>query len=340
MIIEPEAKGTIEAPDNSQMSTQKSLGLPTDEAPATVANDFRDGLITGLLKRLRVSQPFNYMATSTVRAFLRVAGQESEFAIKHLHRVGGVADVLPNGRTLRLWSRADDWVSNQVFWRGWRGYEPETAPLFFRLASRAAVTLDVGAYVGFFTLIAGHANPKSRVFAFEPLPDAYRRLLSNIELNGLTNVVAVPSAVGEIDGSAEFFMSATNMPCSSSLSYEFMQSAERLRIATVPVIKLDRFLRENGVQRVDLMKIDTESTEPQVLNGMMETIRRDRPLIFCEVLMGRGSEESLQEFVRTTGYHAYLLTPDGPECRDRVEGHPEWLNYLFTPLAPSEVAVL
>lgn len=316
------------------------VGLNKHASESGGQNRPKHGSIVGLVKRLRVSQPFNRIATSSIRSVLRATGLPSETIIKHVHRIGMVHSELPNGRTLRLWSRADDWVSNQVYWRGWQGYEPETAPLFFRVASRARRTLDVGAYVGFFTLLAGHANPNGRVFAFEPLPDAYKRLQNNVELNSLSNVVAVASAVGEVDGRADFFCADTHMPCSSSLSYEFMQSADSLRSIQVPVAKLDTFVRENGVQGVDLMKIDTESTEPQVLNGMIETIRRDQPVIFCEVLKERGSEELLQEIIRSINYRAYLLTPDGPDLRDRIEGHPEWLNYLFTALSPSEVGQL
>ena len=292
------------------------------------------------LKRLRISQPFNAAATSSVRGLLRAAGMQSEAAVKHLHRVGMVQSKLPNGRTLRLWSRADDWVSNQVYWRGWSGYEPETMPLFFRLATRARVTLDVGSYIGFYSLIAAHANHNGRVCSFEPLPDVFERLQKNIALNKLSNVLTVPSAVGDIDGTAEFFSTSTPMPCSSSLSFDFMRSADLLSSFPVPVITLDRFVRDNGLSGVDLVKIDTESTEPQVLRGMMETIRRDHPLIICEVLMGRGSEEFLQEIVDSIGYHAYLLTPGGPILRDRIEGHPVWLNYLFATLDQAEVAAL
>jgi FkbM family methyltransferase len=251
-----------------------------------------------------------------------------------------VRSKLPNGRTLRLWSLADDWVSNQVYWRGWRGYEPETVPLFFRLAMRSRVTFDVGAYVGFFSLLAGHANPGGRVYAFEPLPAALERLRRNVALNRLTNVVTVASAVGDLNGNAEFYYTATHMPCSSSLSYEFMRSADRLCSSPVPVITLDRFARDNELRALDLVKIDTETTEPQVLYGMIDTIRRNKPLIVCEVLKGRGSEESIQEVVDSIGFNAYLLTPNGPVLRDRVEGHPVWLNYLFTALGPSEVAQL
>src|SRR5262245_54920135 len=108
--------------------------------------------------------------------------------VKHLHRIGIVQSTLPNGRTLRLWCKADDWVSNLVYWRGWKGYEPETVSLFFRLATRARVTIDVGAYVGFFSLLAGHANTSGLVYAFEPMLDPLERLRKNVSLNELTNV--------------------------------------------------------------------------------------------------------------------------------------------------------
>lgn len=287
---------------------------------------------------LRASQPFNYIATSAVRALLAGTGVQSEFIIKHLHRVGRLRCRLPNGRLLRLWSRGDDWISNQVFWRGWSGYEPETVPLFFRLSMRAQVTLDVGAYVGFYTLLAAHANPAGRVYAFEPLPAIYERLKRNVALNRLANVTCMTSAVGDINGTAAFFHVSAPMPSSSSLSWEFMRSTGQVRSLTVPVITLDRVVHDNRLDHIDLVKIDTESTEPQVLRGMIETLHRDHPAIICEVLTGRGSERSLEEILQPLGYRYYLLTPDGPIPRHRIEGHPEWLNYLFTPLDLGEIA--
>lgn len=291
-----------------------------------------------LLKKIRASQPFNRISTSGVQTLLNATGLHSELVIKHLHRVGTVKRKLPNGHTLLLWSRGDDWVSNQVFWRGWDGYEPETATLFFRLAGRARVTFDVGAYVGFFALLAAHANPEGWVYAFEPLPSVYKRLLRNVELNRLTNVQCLAIAVGETDGTAEFWHIDAETPCSSSLSFEFMRTTANVVSSIVPVITLDRFVQDNNLSRVDLLKLDTESTEYQVLRGMAETLRRDRPIIVSEVLMGRGGEEPLEEVLRRFGYRFYHLTPQGPVLRDKVEGHPEWLNYLFTTLGADEVA--
>lgn len=303
----------------------------------STSEDLARSRVVGSLKKLRASQPFNFLVTTAVYEFLNATGLHSELAVKHLHRVGLVRRRLPNGRALSLWSRADDWVSNQVYWRGWDGYEPESVPLFFRLATRARVVFDVGAYVGFFSLLAAHANADCRVYAFEPLAEVYDRLQKNIALNDLKNVECICAAVGEVDETAEFYHVADHMPCSSSLSLEFMQSASDVRSSTVPVITLDRFVRENNLSRVDLLKIDTESTEPQVLRGMIETLGRDHPTILCEVLKDRGSERLLGELLRPLGYRFYHLTPDGPVPREQVEGHPSWLNYLFTTLQPDDL---
>jgi FkbM family methyltransferase len=216
-----------------------------------------------------------------------------------------------------------------VFWRGWSGYEPETIPLFYRLAQRAQTTIDVGAYVGFYTLIAAHANASGRVYAFEPMSDVFERLRSNVSLNRLENVMCINSAVGDDDGEAEFFHMSSEMPCSSSLSYQFMSSVVDLKVSKVSVTTLDRFVLDNKIERVDLVKIDTETTEPQVIRGMSGILARDNPDIVCEVL-GRGSESALEEMLRPLGYHFYHLTPDGPVLRTQITGHPEWLNYLFS----------
>jgi FkbM family methyltransferase len=240
---------------------------------------------------------------------------------------------LPGGATLRLWSRADDWVSNQVFWRGWMGYEPETSPVFFALARESAVTLDIGAYVGFFALLAGHANPAGRVVAFEPLTEAFERLEQNVQRNRLENVACVRAAVGGSTGTAAFFhvdSTPSGIPCSSSLSHEFMREAAGVRSSEVPVLRLDEFVDERRLGPVGLIKIDTETTEPDVLEGALSTLRRDRPAIVCEVLAGRQTGPRIEELLRPLGYRFYLLTDEGPRQRERIEGHSKWLNYLFS----------
>ena len=293
------------------------------------------------LKKLRASQPFNRLATSGTRSLLSLAGLKSEFLIKYLHRIDLVESKLPNGNILKLNSKGDDWVSNQVFWRGWQGYEPETIPLFYKLAEKSAVTFDVGAYVGFFTLLGAHANSKARVFAFEPMTAIYQRLVQHIELNSLKNVVVTFGAVGTEEGEAEFFhVEGFDLPTSSSLSFEFVKNTDHITSTKVKVFQLDKFAQENGVGKIDLMKIDTETTEPEVLLGAKNLLGKHQPDIICEVLAGRAEGQKLKEILDPFSYDFYLLTPDGAVKKNEIEGHPEFLNYLFTRKTAEELRKL
>jgi FkbM family methyltransferase len=291
------------------------------------------------LKKVRAWQPFSWVATSMVRAGMRAVGVQSELVIKHLHRVGGVSSRLPNGCKLRLWSRGDDWICNEVYWRGWQGFEPESSPLFFRLATAARVTLDVGAHVGFYSILAAHANPAGRVYAFEPLPSVYERLKKNVALNGLENVECIHSAASDTSGEAPFFhVASAEYPSSSSLSYAFMSQAGYVTCSTmVPVVRLDDFAQSRELGPVDLVKVDTESTEPDVLRGMEQVLRRDKPDILCEVLVGVGTEGPLEALLRPLGYRYYMLTSAGPQEQHEIRAHSSWRNYMFSTREPQEL---
>jgi FkbM family methyltransferase len=280
----------------------------------------------------RASQPFNSLATSTLKTFMKATRLHSEFVIKHLPRSGTVSSRLPNGKTLRLRSRGDDWISTQVFWREWFGYEPEITPFFYQLATRARVTLDVGAHIGFYSLLAGHANPEATVYAFEPMPVTFARLERNVELNGLRNVHCFNSALGEFEGEADIFFEG-EICSGATLSTEIKRQLPNLNRTAVPVITLDAFIRDRALEHLDLVKIDTETTEEQVLRGMRGALERFHPDIVCEVWGGPGLESwggpkrILENILTPLGYHPYVFTPAG--LKPFEEGK-EGINYLFT----------
>lgn len=288
-----------------------------------------DERLKAALKSLRAIPAVNTPVALAVRGAARRTGVSPELAIRHLPRSGVTRMTLPGGQRARLWSRGDDWVSNQVFWRGWDGYEPEMARVFWRLASGARVTLDVGAHVGYYSVLAAFAAPHSTVFAFEPLPAVFERLRRNIALNRLANVIAVPQAAGARDEEAEFFHVPGVIPSSSSLSAEFMRGTEGVTAVPVSVTRLDSFLAGRGIDRVDLIKIDTETTEPDVLSGLGELLAACRPDVVCEVLT-RADVPALTSILEPVGYRCYLLTDGGPERRESIVPDGRWLNYLFT----------
>ncbi len=293
------------------------------------------GAVSKLIRDARASPRVNPLLTGPARALLDAAGGlRPEWIVKHVHRAGRTEVRLPNGHVLALWSRADDWISTQLFWRGMAGYEPETTTLFFELASRSRRTLDVGAYVGYFALLAAHANPGGQVIAFEPVPAMFERLERNVRENGLQNVECVRAAVGREPGEVDLWTgpASTLLPSSVSLSRQFMVgSGGEVRPLRVTCVTLDEHLAGRGP--IDLVKIDTETTEPDVLAGMRRILDEHRPTIVCEVL-DRADGPALERILGPFGYRYFLLTPGGPVRQDRIVGHPEWLNYLLTTTDP------
>ena len=268
-----------------------------------------------------------------MRAALRLLGVHNELVVRHLIRFGEVSFELPDGQRLRLWSRGDDGISNAVFWKGWTGSEATTAPVFYRLARRARTVLDIGAYVGYYTVIAAAANPSSSVHAFEPLAPIRERLQKHVELNHLGNVRVVGKAVGAAPGSAEFYHTDPGgLPTSSSLSSAFMNEAVPvgLQSSTVEVVAIDDYVREQQLSKVDLVKIDTETTEGEVLRGMRKTLERDRPDLICEVLPFRDTAHTIEEKLKPFGYRFYHLTERGPVLHEHLQPSLQAMNYLFS----------
>jgi FkbM family methyltransferase len=191
----------------------------------------------------------------------------------------------------------------------------------------------VGAHVGFFTLLAAVANPGARVVALEPLPAVFERLTRNIRLNHLDNVVAFQCAAGADDGLADFSHVGGIIPCSSSLSRAFMDGAPNLRAVPVEVTRIDTFMDQQGLSELDLIKLDTETTEADVIIGMGEALRRSLPDIICEVLP-QGGAAVLNELLSPLGYHFFSLTDSGPRPRSLIEPDEVWRNWLFSITSP------
>ncbi|MGH9224461.1 MAG: FkbM family methyltransferase [Acidimicrobiales bacterium] len=242
--------------------------------------------------------------------------------------------LLPNGSQLRMWSEGDEWVPNRLYWYGWRGYETGEADIFWARAQSARITLDIGAHVGFYSLLAGHANPAGRVFGFEAFGPTAARFRRNLAMNSVRNVEVVEVAAGAEVGIAPFFHVPRGIPCSAGLAGDVLLPNQPDAITTdVQVTTIDAFLAQrglSGLSGVDLVKIDTEGSEPQVLEGMAETLKRDRPTVIAEVLGGRDREALLRHHLDPLGYAIQIITPEGPRPRDEVDKE-TGANFLFVP---------
>lgn len=181
----------------------------------------------------------------------------------------------------------------------------------------AATVFDVGANVGAFSLIAG-ALTSADIVGFEPTPDLARTFEQLARLNRLDCIQVERLALGATDGEATLYLS-DRTDSSNSLGAGFRPSHASVQI---PLERLDTYVARTG-RRPRLLKIDTESTEPDVLREAVRYLASDRPWIVCEVLAGR-TEGDLMAILGPLGYRYHELR-DGPgPAIDTIAGDPTY----------------
>jgi FkbM family methyltransferase len=228
-----------------------------------------------------------------------------------------------------------------VFWQGLEAWEPVTARVLIDLAGRSATFLDVGANVGIATLLVAAASPSTTVHAFEPVPRVFDRLRRNTELNPeLTNIVLHRAGLSNTSGEGLIYVPVSerlSVPTEASLNPYYRPNTDAIPITLVTV---DDVVRRDGIDRVDLMKIDTEGAERWIVEGAQRTIARDRPFVVCEIMNTDAwfEADSRQEayigpIFFGLGYSAFHLREWGPErCTElRPDPHYRDLNFLFVP---------
>jgi FkbM family methyltransferase len=215
--------------------------------------------------------------------------------------------------------------------KGFGGYEADALPHFLAALSQApdGAFLDIGLNVGPYALLA-RAHSTRDVVGFEPTPDLAAAARSVAEASGLGYPVE-QLALGAEDGTATLYLSDST-DSSNSLSGSFRPNSYTLE---VPLERLDSWTARTGVQP-GLLKIDTETTEPAVVAGGLQTIERARPWIFCEVLPG-GPADELESLLAPLGLHRYHLSGQGAlEEQPHLFGHPGEYMWLLTPTPLTE----
>ena len=179
---------------------------------------------------------------------------------------------------------------------------------------RKEVIVDVGANVGNYSRKVLEINPAATVYAFEPHPKNFSRLISNIKD---ASFFAVNAGVGGNDNVMTLYDYADRDGSShASLYKDVIEGIHKQKSVEhkVRVVTLDSFFSDKQIDRIDLLKIDTEGNELDVLNGAENLLKRKiiNAIHFEFNEMNAVSRTFFRDFFRRlTDYDFYRLLPDG-----------------------------
>lgn len=166
-------------------------------------------------------------------------------------------------------SISDVMVGMKDYWDNWRG---GALPIIDKYLDEGAVILDIGANIGSHTVYWALERNAKKIYSFEPLPDTFSILQTNIKLNNLEDRVRI-----------------YDVGLSDTVCHTDVQHYSEMNIGGTSFIKresgqfqfktLDSF---NIQEHIDLIKIDVEGAEVDVLNGAVNTIQKSHPIIVLE----------------------------------------------------------
>jgi FkbM family methyltransferase len=186
------------------------------------------------------------------------------------------------------------------------------------LIPRGGTVLDIGANTGSFTALAApRVGPAGRVYSFEPVAAAFRVLKYTVALRRLRQVTLIEAALSNRTGVAEITIPLKQgWKPQLPIAYLGGPLAVDAKREVVRVLRLDAFADTASLDRIDLIKCDTEGHEYFVFAGGLKTLARYRPTIFCEISARYLARHDLTpaavfDLLRPLGYQSYLPTASG-----------------------------
>ncbi|MEX2641096.1 MAG: FkbM family methyltransferase [Balneolales bacterium] len=198
---------------------------------------------------------------------------------------------------------------------------------------------DLGGYIGILTLYFAKTVGKSgRVIVYEPNPVNFEKIKNNLSLNGFDHTGLYPIALGAKKGKAKLAFRRSGTATGSLQEHikTDILNEEKSMVIDVEVDTLDNQIRNNSLAKPDFVKIDVEGMELDVLLGMQETIKKDKPQIYIEI-HGNSTARKIDNaeqvigFLISYGYTVFHVETEQAITTDNAflakEGH-IWSRYL------------
>ena len=209
----------------------------------------------------------------------------------------------------RMRGNARDLVQGYIFYFG--VWEPNLTSFVSRRlkGDQKRTFVDVGANVGYFSLLASKFLTEGRVVAIEAHPSIFKKLEENIKLNAESDIEAIHRAASDRAGMLNIFHAGSeNEGATTTITNRFNDDSSLVEAST-----LDALLTDIDISAVKLIKIDVEGAEYEVLKGMEGTLSclPDDAEVIVEITPSHedpGRTQWIFDYFNSLGYFAYGLS--------------------------------
>ena len=202
-------------------------------------------------------------------------------------------------------------IQQQLFWYG--SYEKELEDLLKKMLRSNDVFIDIGANIGYFSLLVANNSPTVKVISFEPVADLFQKMNDNITLNNIKNIMTVNAAVGEVNEEKELFVSASDNLGMSSFKQPENYSGKKEK---VEVVTIDDWFKTSGLSKIDIIKLDIEGSELAGLKGMKEVLLKQKPVLIVEInpetlSMFNLKPSDIYDYLKQLNFEGFLILENG-----------------------------
>lgn len=275
------------------------------------------------LKTIYKNLPFK----KPVFTFLKKLWQPPDHVYRHLHFKGTFTVPLSQTEQFRIRHYGFE-VENELFWKGIDGgWEKVSIGLWTQLCRKANIVVDIGANTGVYSLVAKAVNPCAKVYAFEPVQRVFEKLTENNRINNF-DIVCLKKAVSNYTGKAIIFDTNEEHIYSVTVNRNIHDPSTSVNKSEIETITLEEFICQNKLARIDLIKIDVETHEPEVLEGFGDFLRKLQPTMFVEVLNDEVGNK-VNELVKGLGYLYFNIDENkGVRQVSKIEKS-DYFNFLI-----------
>ena len=218
------------------------------------------------------------------------------------------------GQVLNIKTNQTSYLTQLLYWEGYQNFE--YSDIFIKLIKKINVFYDIGANIGYYSLLAELENKNIKVIGFEPANGPLFYFRENIKINKFKNIRVESLALSDKEGEITFYEIRNKKY--TYLEYNLAgegnsgskTSGRNFVPISVKTTTLDKYVENAKEVNIDLIKMDTEGTEHFILENSENVLKLMKPIIICETLFNT-IELELEELMRSYGYEFYNHTEMG-----------------------------